>query len=135
MAYKNVALLCLIAAIVSAAVTQFYFPKIQTKVVETTKEVIKNDVQTVTRTVTLPGGGTESTTTTVDHTQRINSENKTGITIAPKDWLVTGSYSTSIHTLEPIYGLQVNRRILGPSYIGALLNTKGEVGLSIGLEF
>lgn len=135
MAYKNVAILCFITAIVSAAVTQFYFPKIQTKVVETTKEVIKNDVQTVTRTVTLPGGGTESTTTTVDHTQRINSENKTAITIAPKDWLVSGSYSTSIHTLEPIYGLQVNRRILGPTYIGALLNTKGEVGLSIGLEF
>lgn len=135
MTIKQAIIACLLSAIVSAAFTQYYFPKIQTKTVETTKEVVRTDVQTVIKTVTHPGGDTESTTTIIDHTQRIETAKKTDVTITKKDWLVAASYSTSIHTLEPIYGVQVNRRILGPAYIGALLNNKGEVGLSIGLEF
>ncbi len=135
MSRKSVLILCIITAAASVAVTRFYFPQIQTKTVETTKEVIHNDVKTIIKTVTEPNGTTTSTTTIEDHTQKIDTSKKLDITTTRKDWLVSGSYSTDLHKLEPIYGLQVNRRILGPAYVGALLNTKGEVGLSIGLEF
>lgn len=135
MSLKYTALACLISAIISGAVVNYYFPKITTKTVETTKEVVRTDIQTVVHTVTLPNGAVDSTTTIVDHTQKVDTSKNIAVVNATKDWLVSGSYSTSIHTLEPIYGLQVNRRILGPAYVGALLNNKGEVGLSIGLEF
>lgn len=131
---KTVLILLVITAVISAAATKFYFPNVTTKIVETQKEVTKTDVQTVIKTVTKDGV-IESTTTITDHSQKVETSKKVDITAATKDWLVSASYSTSIHTLEPIYGLQVNRRILGPAYIGALLNNKGQVGLSLGLEF
>lgn len=135
MSYKNAIFACLCSAALAAIITKFYFPHVEVKTVETTKEVIKNDVQTVIKTVTHPGGETESTTTITDHTQRTDTSKKLTQINTTKDWLVSASYSTSIHTLEPIYGIQATRRVLGPVYIGALLNTKSEVGLSLGFEF
>lgn len=135
MSLKLVALLCLIVGVVSVAVTRYYFPQIQTKIVETTKEVVRTDIQTVVKTVTLPNGNTESTTTITDHTIKTDIQNKELTIVKAKDWLVSGSVDSNFKLDTPMYGLQVQRRILGPVFVGGLLDTKGNVGLSVGMEF
>ena len=135
MTNKQVALLCIVVAVTSAGVTHFYFPQIQTKTVETTRDVVRTDIQTVVHTVQAPNGQIDTTTTIIDHTQKVETSSKTEVKILPKDWLVSGYAGSSIH-LEPIvYGAQVQRRILGPLFLGVQGNTKGEVGLTLGMEF
>jgi len=129
MTYKSITILCIVVAIVAAGSTRY-------KTVETTRDVVHNDVQTIVKTIKLPTGEVDTTTTTTDHSVKVDTDNKTAVQLqVAKNWLVSGVYSISIHTLEPSYGLQVNRRILGPIFIGANANTKGEIGLSLGMEF
>lgn len=135
MSIKNIILLCLGVSMASIIITRYYFPQVQTKTVEVTKEVIHNDVQTVTHTVTSPNGTTDTTVTTVDHSTHVETNNKISIVSKQPNWLISGSAATDFTGLKPIYGLQASRRILGPVYLGALLNTNHEVGLSIGFEF
>lgn len=134
---KQVAVLLLVTATVSAALTRFYFPQVQVKTVKVEKDVIHNNIQTVVVTKKLPSGEVDSTTTIVDHTNKIETDNKTSeIAKIPPNWLIVGTASvTGINFVNPAYGVQVNRRILGPIFINASANTKGEVGLGLGMEF
>lgn len=127
--------LCLSLCIATFIITRYYFPKIETNTVETTKEVIHTDIKTVVHTVTSPDGTTDTTTVTEDHTIKKDSSNKTSIVYKQPDWLVSASVQSNYLLEPPAYGIQVQRRILGPFYIGALLTTKHEVGLSLGFEF
>lgn len=134
MTNKQVALACLLSAVVSAAVTQRFFP--QTKTVEVEKDVTHTDVQTVTHTVTRPNGEIDSTITIVDHTQKVDTSSKTVVLApVPPNWLVSATATTGLKSIEPVYGVNVNRRILGPLFIGGLADTKGNVGVSLGMEF
>lgn len=137
MSLKQVAVLLLVTATVSAALTRFYFPQVQVKTVEVEKDVIHNNIQTVVVTKKLPSGEVDSTTTIVDHTNKVDTDNKTSeISKIPPNWLIVGTASvTGINFANPAYGVQVNRRILGPIFINASANTKGEVGLGLGMEF
>src|SRR5690348_9465953 len=132
--YQRITGLMFLAAVASAAVTETFFQK--TKTVEVQKDVIHNNVVTVTHTVKLPSGEIDSTTTTTDHTSRVETDNKSAPALSP-NWLVSGFVATdSISALaNPAYGVQVNRRILGPIFIGASLSTKHDVGISLGMEF
>lgn len=137
MTAKEILILCLVVSGVSVASTRYLFPQIRVKTVEVEKDVVHNDIQTVVKTVTLPSGEVDSTTTTVDHSQKIETDSKTSqIATIPPNWLVNGFVSTdSLNIVNPAYGIQVNRRILGPVFIGSLLSSKGQAGLTIGLEF
>lgn len=135
MTLKQSLVACLIVAVAAAAVTRYYFPQIQTKTVEVIKEVVKTDVKTVIHTVTSPDGTTDTTTTIVDHTTRTETENKTSIQAKEINWQVSGSVQSNFRLDPPAYGVQVQRRVLGPFFVGALLNTKGDVGLSLGVSF
>lgn len=135
MTNKSILALCLISTVAAAVVTRYYFPKIETKTVETTKEVVRNDIKTVTRTVTSPNGQTDTTTVTEDHSIKKDSSNKIEVAYKQLDWLVSGSVQSNFKFEPPIYGVQVQRRILGPIYVGALADTKGQVGLTVGFEF
>lgn len=115
-------------------ITVIHFSTPKTITVETQHDVIHNNIVTVTHTIKENDGTVDVTTTTTDHSQKIETDSKTAVQIQP-NWLVSGTYGIDIHTLQPAYGLQVNRRILGPVFIGALLNTRGDVGLSLGFEF
>lgn len=134
---KQVAVLLLVTATVSAALTRFYFPQVQVKTVEVEKDVIHNNIQTVVVTKKLPSGEVDSTTTIVDHTNKVDTDNKTSeIAKIPPNWLIVANASvTGIDFVNPAYGVQVNRRIFGPIFINASANTKGEVGLGLGMEF
>jgi len=134
MTIKQVLIYCALCTFASAAATRYYFPSIQTKTVVTEKEVIHNDIQTVTKVVKMPSGETDTITTVIDHTQKTETNTQLSIQLNPKNWIVSGTVQTDYHFL-PYYGAQVQRRILGPILVGALLNTRGEVGLSLGFEF
>jgi hypothetical protein len=116
------------------ALTEHHYAKPVIQSVNVDHDVIHNNIVTVTHTIHEKDGTTDTTTTTMDHTQQVDTDTKTIAKPLP-NWLVAGTYSTEIHTLQPAYGVQVNRRILGPMYIGAGLNSQGMVGLSLGFEF
>jgi hypothetical protein len=137
MTAKQTAILCVISAVFSVGLSRYLFPQVQIKTVEVEKQVIHNNIQTITVTKTLPSGEIDSTTTVVDHTQKIETDSKTSTTaVIPPNWLIVGTAQvTGIDLVNPAYGVQVNRRILGPMFINASANTKGVVGLGLGMEF
>lgn len=137
MTTKAILILVLITAVTSAALTHFYFPQVQIKTVEVERDVVHNDIQTVVVTKKLPTGEIDSTTTIVDHSNKVETDSKTTqVASIPPNWLVVGTASvTGINFANPAYGVQVNRRILGPIFVNATVNTKGELGLGLGMEF
>lgn len=122
----------------TVAVTRYYFPRIETQTIDVIKEVIRTDVHTITRVVEKPDGTKE---TIIDHTDKSveNKDEKHSDTkFASKNWQMSGSASldyTELTRLEPVYGIQVQRRILGPFYLGALADTSKKIGVSVGMEF
>lgn len=137
MNYRLCILLCALSAVLSISLTKYYFPNIQTKVVETTKEVIKNDIQTVTRTVTLPNGATDTTTTTTDHSQRIQQDTKQTLVAKSStinvSALVANDFSRGL--ISPTYGVSISKEIVGPITVGLFGLTNSTVGLSLGINF
>lgn len=131
---KNVVVVLVVAAL-SVAVTKYYWPRVETKTVEVTKEVLKTDVRTVVKIVEKPDGSKETTTEIVDHSSKESSKSKESVKYTQKDWMVSASASTKFTNIEPIYGAQVQRRILGPIYMGVVASTDKMVGVSVGLEF
>jgi hypothetical protein len=116
-------------------VTKNWWPNIQTKTVEVAKEVVHNDVRTIIKTVKLPSGETQTTTETIDHTQRTDTSSKTAQQTSQPNWLAGVSIATDFQHLQPLYGITVDRRLLGPLFVGATLNTAHEVGINLKLEF
>jgi hypothetical protein len=136
MELKNVAILVLITAVLSAVITKYYFPKLQMQTVEVEKEVIKNNIVTVTKIVKDKDGNETSETTTVDRSTTKNTDSKVVSIAASKDWMISASAQTDFKEgLKPVYGVQVQRRILGPFYVGGTVNTDRAVGVSVGFEF
>lgn len=126
---------CLIVAVLAMLVTKSYFPTY--KLVEVTKEVVKTDIQTVTHTVTQPGGVIETTTTTIDRTQRTETS-KNSTVVAKRSTinvsaLVANDFSTG--SLKPLYGVSVSKEVIGQITVGAFGLTNGTLGLSLGLNF
>lgn len=138
MSVKYTLLLCLVTAVVVAVTTKYYFPTIQTKTTEVIKEIVRTDIQTVTHTVTLPGGAIETTTTTTDHSVKTETDNKTSV-VAKKattniSALIGNDFSRS--GILPLYGVSVSKEILGPVTLGVFgLITNGVIGLSVGVNF
>lgn len=135
MELKTVGLIVLATAIMSAVVTKYYFPKIQTQTVEVEKEVVKNHIITIVKNTKNSDGSETTETRTEDTSTKRSTDTKSTTVLASKDWVVSGSAQTKFDSLQPIYGVQVQRRILGPFYVGAMANTDHSAGLSIGFEF
>jgi hypothetical protein len=119
-----------IGAVIGFFICRQYSPRIETvdKVVE--KEVVRNNVVTVTRTVTVPNGQTETTTTITDRS--VKAESKTdesrNTEVLVKDWRI-GVYSDSkdLNRIEA----SLDRRILGSLSLGVLAGADSiKVGLT-----
>ncbi len=132
---KTTVLLLIVTAIASASLTRYLWPKVQTQTVEVTKEVVKTDIRTIVRIVEHPDGTKESTTETVDHSIANSSNSKSATVYAQKDWLVGLTIGSEFAKLEPIYGLQVNKRILGPFFGSVSATTNKQINLGLGMEF
>lgn len=135
---KYVLILLLITAAISAAVTKYYFPKVEYKNTETIKEVVRNDIRTIVKEVVRPDGTKETVTETTDKSFKTEVSKKEVIVAAKSQWLVGFSAKTSLRNPEVGYELSVARRQLGPIYLLGQVgyrNNEMNFGLGIGLEF
>jgi hypothetical protein len=142
--YKYTALAFVLVGIISFGSGRYLTPTkvvTQIKTVEV-EHVIKDDnVVTTTHEVKEPDGEdvvdttTKDLTTTVTQEKEATEETKTVTTEKPQ-WKVSGIITAKPLTLyQPSYGALVERRILGPVFIGAGANTDSTLYLSIGVEF
>lgn len=139
MSTRNTIILLILVAIASAGLTRYYFPSVQFKNTETIKEVVHNDIQTVVKTIERPDGTKETTETTVDHsTKQETSKSQTIIAAKPQWMFDVGARANLEHISDRdtiVYDLQVQRRVLGPFYVGGKISTDKSVGVSLGMEF
>lgn len=116
--------------------------KVEVKVEERVKEVevVKHDVRTVIREIERPDGTKEKETIIEDKTEEERnreSEKETSkiVTNNKPQWKVGGQLTPKQGIAGPLYGLSVERRVLGPVFAGAFANTDKVVGLSVSVEF
>jgi hypothetical protein len=125
--------LTLIACLVSLGVYlgATLFPRVETKTVEV--ERVQKDVVTVTKEVVRPDGTREIISTMTDKSKE--SSTKTATVMAPKDWHISVSDNRTSLTSADVYGLQIERRVLGDISMSVRVQTDKSVGLVVGLEF
>ena len=97
-----------------------------------TKTLVQNHVVTVTKTVIAPNGAREIDQTITDNTVHDIIQDK--INNKVPQWHVSLGASVD-GKLLPSYNLQVERRLIGPLFIGARVETRGALGLVIAVEF
>ena len=105
------------------------------KIVTKTLTVTQEHIHTVTVIVTKPDG-TKTQTTTQDNNSVISSATSTVITNDKPQWKVAAMTGLNIHSLSvPVYGGQVERRIIGPISAGIWGLNNGTGGVQLSLEF
>lgn len=113
----------------------------KTNTVTQTQDVIHYKVNTVTVTKELPTGEKDTTTTTTNNTvvndkTTTDTKSSTVTTYAKPQWKVSAMAGLGSNNLAlPIYGAEVQKRLLGPIFVGAWGNSNKEGGISLGLEF
>jgi hypothetical protein len=113
---------------------------IQTKEVVKTVTVVQHDTVTITKQVKKPDGTTETDTTITDKdVDTTNSSMKESssetITNLKPQWKATGQYGYNFSSAEKVYGAEVDRRILGPIFVGVWGNSDHVGGLAVSVEF
>lgn len=143
MNYKTLTIISIVLALGGYAVGRYMQPpKVVTKEVEKIKEVevIKRDVKTVIKEVVRPDGSKE-TTTTIDESTRENNrrqtENQREVAVVPQkpQWKAGIAAKTSLTNIIPVYGFHVERRVLGPFFVGVQGWGDQSAGLSLSMEF
>lgn len=135
---KTTLILVLATAVISTGITRYLFPRIETQTVDVIHEVIKKDIRTITKIIERPDGTKETIIDETDKSTDKKTEKHTATTYQNKDWQIAGTAETDYTQLKEAkldYGIHVQRRILGPFYLGAMVNTGKRVGVSLGMEF
>jgi len=145
MDFKKIAIMVLVALGLGYAVGRYVQPA-SIKIVK--EEVIKivdrinKDVVTIIEKITRPDGTVEEKTTIIDktqyeHYQQQQTNESTTIVSQKAQWKVQGLAGIRIDDFRgpQIYGVGIERRIIGPVFVGVWGNTDKQVGLSVGLEF
>lgn len=102
------------------------------------KEVVRNNVVTVTKEVTRPDGSKEIVTTSTDKTvSKAESDAKT-VPTQPQ-WHLSASAvmadKPDFGAYKPVYGLQIEKQFLGPISLGLRVQTDKQIGAVIGYTF
>lgn len=134
MSNKNIAILMVITAIVSAGITRYYFPQLEYKNTETVKEVVKNDIKVIERTIERPDGTKETTRETIDKSVKKETSTSETLIASKNQWMFDIGARANIDR-DVYYDLQAQRRILGPFFLGARISTDKTAGVSLGMEF
>lgn len=129
---KNYLLALLFGIGIGAAVVHFLFPRIETKI-EVQKEV-ETQTRTVTRRVVLPDG-TRTTERVTDSISKENERLTTETKPSEKQWKANLLMKSDIRNLVPQYGASIERRILGPVWVGVGAFQDGTASVSVGWEF
>lgn len=133
---RSYAYACILVAL-SVAGTRYLWPRIEYKETVKTVETVKKDIVTVVREVTRPDGTHESTTTTTDHSTEASTRSSSVTKASQPQWSAGLLLQKSAqHWAEaPVYALLVQRRVLGPVWVGAGVSTDKQVMGIISLEF
>lgn len=139
MSTKYIIILLIIVAAASAGITRYYFPQVEFKNTETTKEVVRNDVRTIIKEVTRPDGTKETITETTDKSVKKETSTSDTMIAAKKQWMFDVGARANLDNISNrdtfVYDLQVQRRILGPFFLGGRVSTDKSIGISVGMEF
>ena len=135
MRLRNVAILVIIVAAASAAITKFYFPDTEYSNTEVIKEVVRNDVKTIVKIVERPDGTKETTSETIDKSIKKETSKSEIIIAEKKQWMVDVGARLNLSSRDIYYDLRAQRRIIGPFFAGASISTDKTIGLSVGMEF
>lgn len=143
--YLKIALGVLVAAGLGYAFGRYAQPaKIEIKKELQVKEieVTKKNVVVVTHEEKRPDGTVITDTRTVDTSTEATNRNSTSkestvVTNLKPQWKVGGAAGVKYNEvrMEAVYTIGVERRILGPIFVGAYGRTDKEVGLSVSVEF
>lgn len=118
----------------SVAATRYYWPAVRTQTVVQEKEVIRKDVRTIIREVVRPDGSKETTTEIVDRSKQDNSSSHT-VSTYRANWQAAVTAKADLSNLQPVYGVQVGYRVLGPAWVGVGISTDKTVTAFVGFEF
>lgn len=135
MSIRNTIILLILVAAASAGITRYYFPQVEVKNTETVKEVVRNDIKTVIKEVVRPDGTKETITETTDKSTKKETSKSELIVAKKTQWMFDIGARKTFSNSEIYYDLHVQRRILGPFFLGAKLSTDKSAGVSVGMEF
>lgn len=134
MSIKTYIVVVLVLLGVGYALGKYTTPeRVVTQTITKIVTVTQHDTQTVI--VEKPDG----TKTTIiidkskDTTKQQQTDTKTVENIKPQ-WHVSAQLVPQQGLLGPVYGLQIERRIIGPVHVGVFGNTDKEFGLSVGVD-
>lgn len=122
----------IVGLLVGAGVIYKYKPRVVTETQVVSKDVVHNQIVTVTKVIKQKDGSEVSTTTATDTSVKV--DNTVSKDIKAPNYHVTAGYDIGF-TAVPSYSLQVEKRIAGPLFLGARAETRGAVGVVLGLEF
>ena len=131
---KNLIISFAVGILVGGYIIYKFYPNVKKQIEIQEKEVVRNDIRTIVKEVIRPDGSKETTTEIVDKTKKIY-DNKINYAESKLDWLISANIAKKNFKNSDIYGLQIQRRILGPIFIGLTGNTNKEYGISVGFEF
>ena len=131
---KNSILLVIGAVLLGYGIGRFTTPE---KIVTVEKEVVKEsrEKETTKKEIKKPDGTVVTVITEKDKTKtESKKESKTNITNRP-DWKAGLMYGYSFDDNKPVYGLEIDRRIIGNISLGVWANTQKAAGLVLIYEF
>lgn len=139
-AIKYLAGIVVISMIIGGAITAKFVSSREVVKTQTIDRVVVQDhVVTVVKEIDRPDGTKEITTTADQVTNKTDNSIKSAEDLKPpelKNWMVSGGIGLDFDgTVDKVYDVNINRRILGPIFVGAWANTKSQAGLNVGFEF
>lgn len=146
---KTVVILVIVTAAVAFGTGRWLAPtKVETKTVERVVErrVVVTDVdrKEITKKVQKPDGTTETVTEIVDRskikedTDKVSDSKTTTVTERDRtSLLVRGMIGANLSSWSsgPEYGIGVDRRVLGPVWLGAYGFSSGRAGVAVSISF
>jgi hypothetical protein len=115
----------IVLVVATVAATRYLWPAVELRV--ETKEVIKNNVVTVIKTVKV---GDREETTTIITDKTVKKDTSLTLVSAKPQWRISGGLDSYGH----YYG-HLDRRVLGPAFISLGADSGGAVRFGVGIEF
>ena len=114
--------------------------QVKTEIITKEVEVTKKDVKIIEHEIKRPDGTIDKTTTTEDKTvvsdSRDSKSKASEVVVGVKpQWKVQALTTFKPTSFSYLYGISVERRILGPVFVGVHANTDKNVGISLSFEF
>jgi len=132
MSNKTVLILCITSAALASYATKRFYPDLKVEVVE--KVVSKDKIVTVTKEVVRPDGTRETDTTKVEDRVKVEDKKLVVAEVKEANWHITLGSDFSLQGSQQ-FQLGIERRVLGPLFLGAYGRSDKSLGITLGFEF